>query len=135
MVVLSWVPGHSGIPGNEKADELARAGSRMNPVGPEPFIPFSPSLLKAVVREWTELKQQERLGSSSISKKSLIPSQALLDTRFSPTPHSHQAMWVLSQLISGHSALNYFQNLIGHVDEVICSDCGEAPETSGHFLC
>ena len=26
------------------------------------------ALLKAVVREWTELKQQERLGSSSISK-------------------------------------------------------------------
>ena len=135
VVVLSWVPGHSGIHGNEKADELARAGSRQLPVGPEPFITFSPSLFKAGVREWTELKQQERLGSSSISKKSQIPSQALLDTQFSPSTHSHQGMWILSQLISGHSALNYFQNLIGHVNEALCSDCGEAPETSEHFLC
>ena len=39
---VCWVPGHMDIPGNERADELARAGSGSRPTGPEPFLPFTP---------------------------------------------------------------------------------------------
>ncbi|KAJ8918239.1 hypothetical protein NQ315_014109 [Exocentrus adspersus] len=37
-VVLLWVPGHSGIKGNEKADELVRKGLSASYIGPEPAV-------------------------------------------------------------------------------------------------
>ena len=40
QVTIRWVPGHENIPGNERADELARIGSSATPIGPEPFLPL-----------------------------------------------------------------------------------------------
>jgi len=37
-VDLTWVPAHSGVLGNELADELAREGSSSKFVGPEPAV-------------------------------------------------------------------------------------------------
>lgn len=38
QITMIWVPEHSGVDGNEKADELARRGSAAVCYGPEPFI-------------------------------------------------------------------------------------------------
>ncbi|GFG36432.1 hypothetical protein Cfor_00676, partial [Coptotermes formosanus] len=40
-VGLFWVPGHSGIRGNETADQLAKGGSAHHFVGPEPAVGVS----------------------------------------------------------------------------------------------
>lgn len=38
-VKLLWVPGHEAIPGNQKADELARIGAESAMIGPDLEFP------------------------------------------------------------------------------------------------
>jgi len=40
-VGLYWVPGHAEVRGNEIADELARGGSALGFLGPQPALGFS----------------------------------------------------------------------------------------------
>lgn len=44
--------GHVGIPGKEKADELARIGARTEQIGPVPFLGITKSTRKRIIKEW-----------------------------------------------------------------------------------
>jgi len=46
-VKLFWVPGHSGMHGNEQADQLAQAVSSKSYVGPEPVLPVPTSVVQS----------------------------------------------------------------------------------------
>jgi ribonuclease HI len=58
-VQLIWVPGHLGIDGNEKADQLARQGSSRPLIGPEPALGISTKVAREVIRGWTNRKHTE----------------------------------------------------------------------------
>ena len=53
---MFWIPGHSGLEENEKADELARKGSSSQFIGPEPFFGVSLSNIKMEFKLWLEQK-------------------------------------------------------------------------------
>jgi hypothetical protein len=52
VVGLYWVPGHSGGQGNEIADKLARDGSVLKFVGPEPALGVSRQDVWRKIRRW-----------------------------------------------------------------------------------
>ncbi|XP_063381255.1 uncharacterized protein LOC134667773 [Cydia fagiglandana] len=55
-VVLRWVPGHAGVVGNEKADELARAGAKGKNYSPEPFCGIPKSLTRLTLKTYCHYK-------------------------------------------------------------------------------
>jgi hypothetical protein len=53
-VTLMWVPGHCGILGNEKADELARQGAAKPLLGPEPALGIPKCSAREEIKNWSE---------------------------------------------------------------------------------
>ncbi|KAJ8914241.1 hypothetical protein NQ315_003606 [Exocentrus adspersus] len=58
-VRLVWIPGHSGVAGNEEADVLARKGSSDTLTGPVPAIGLPYSYPLGSIDNWTREKCQE----------------------------------------------------------------------------
>jgi len=73
-VSLIWVPGHSGIPDNETADELARRGSETAFMGPQPALGVRAGLKTGLIKWRTRGSHQrfwERLDSCRQAKEFL----------------------------------------------------------------
>ena len=135
-VTLTWVPGHSGIPGNEKADELARNGSSTNFIGTEPAVARYAGLIKSLVKNETAKNHQERWDSLTTcrqSKEFLVGCNAR-NTKFLLSLGRTKLRGLIG-VLTGHVSLNYHLHKIGIVNDPICRGCGFEPETARHFIC
>jgi len=64
-VRLLWIPGHSGIPGNETADQFAKQAASQYFVGPEPALGIPTTKICSVARLWANAQQRNLWQSTS----------------------------------------------------------------------
>ena len=130
-----WVPGHSNVDGNERADHAAWTASHMSFIDPEPVFGISPRAVRTALRLWVteQLSQKWQKEARCRQSKLLIPGPNLVRSRELNALSRSQLRTVIG-LLTGHCPLNRHLNIMGVTADAICPLCLEREETSFHFL-
>lgn len=124
QVTLLWIPSHCDIPGNERADALAKEGSELNQENTLVTHKIVKSKIKA--RKW------------KVSHKRAMDTYG---SRHKPD-FKTERQWpkavrtLFSRLRTGHALeLNSYQHRLDPTKNAKCVECQQEDETIEHVLC
>lgn len=131
-VKIIWIPGHSGLEGNEVADELARQGSAATPWGPLPSLAFGRPHITSRIGEWIDSLQTTYRNNQIGLRQSrrLINTKNLADI---PLNNRKNLKTLIGFLTGHHPTLSYLHR-IGKSHTATCRLCNELDETTEHIL-
>ena len=140
-ISLNWIPAHVGHPGNERADTLAKRGTKKRLIR-ERTLPLPVCAIKEEIYRWEKeahrktWRQKEFVNGKTFCRQTRM---------FLPEPnpklwkkvrkHSTRNIKILTQLITGHCTLNRHLEVMKIIDDSECQNCGYDDETAEHFLC
>ena len=128
-VVLQWIPAHTGIPGNERADSLAKQGASL----PQPDVPVAYSTCRQMIKSNSK---EEWLNSWASGMTGRVMyrhmTKPLLKDPLNVLRRGDQAL--IFQMRSQHVPLNYHLNRIGVQESAACPLCDYPQETVEHHL-
>ena len=136
-IKLFWVPGHSGIQGNEKADELARQGSSASYLGPEPVLGIPKCMARSALKLWIREKQNVHWRNRQGHRHS----KAFIQGPSSKTAKellmlSRNKLRITTGLLTGHMAVKCYLNKLNlYQGSLCCRLCDKDPETAEHIIC
>jgi len=131
-----WV-GHAGIRGNEIADELARGGSSLGFLGPEPALGVSRQDIQNKLNRWLVNQHWARwlsLGDTQRQAPELISGPSMGAKTKVMSFNRTQSRAVIG-LLTGRNTLRRHLYLLGLLDSPLCRKCWVMEETSAHILC
>ena len=122
---LQWVPGHSFLPGNDAADELARRGALLAPSAiPCSLSPVISRIHSRPILDWRRTVSSKFFDTqiSSISIEELVLPR--------------HACCVLTRLrCNGHSLLlGSYLSRIGRIENISCSACRHSSQDTSHLI-
>ncbi|CAK1599870.1 unnamed protein product [Parnassius mnemosyne] len=123
-VTLQWIKGHSGSRGNDAADELARRGSALATIGPEPIIPIPFGNIRSLVRKSLVDCRQAREALPEINSRLTKVLMRL----------NKLQIRIVTSAITGHGTFNKHLFTIGVTDSPLCRACMREEETGAHVL-
>jgi hypothetical protein len=136
-VGLFLVPGHSGIHGNEIANELTRDGSVHHFVGSEPALGVSRQIIKKKIQCWLDKQHMtlwQGLASTQRQARELISGpRTAAKTRL--LAFNRMQSRVVIGLLTGRNTMRRDLHIMGLRDSPLCSKCRAEEETSAHVLC
>ena len=134
---LLKVPAHKGIEGNEKADALAKKGTVVLPIGPEPFIGFTMNNIINDINSILNKKQINKIKSQNIMEERKTPLISyLLKMKYGNrlTITDKNKLRIFTQMLSGqnHLANNHSKRDVTVVP--FCRHCTAEKETAEHLI-
>jgi len=135
-VRLFWVPGHSGIYGNEQAEPLAKAASFKSYVGPELVLPVPTSVVQSQLQAWTLRETQTRWPDLKSCRQAKETIDGLNHQRTKEMLRLPRKLLRLTVgVYTGHNCQNRHLSVLGLINSPECGNCNEADETALHYLC
>ena len=114
--VIQWIPAHVGLPGNERADQLAKIGSTLEQ--PESHLSFTET--KSQLHSFFKREYSATHDGYSATKDPIWTMERIQQT-------------TLTRLRCGHCRLKYHMSKLGITESGKC-DCGFPEQTPSHIL-
>lgn len=136
-IALTWVPGHSGIEGNEIADAEAKKAA-VDPTTTTPFYhrPLRSSRVQSIKAaakaQWSKEWRNGTRTSHALRRITQRPGVKSGAKLYSRIPN-RQASAALTRLRTGHCSLRHYLHRFKLAESPYC-DCGYGKETVEHYL-